>query len=192
MPYTSVGDLEAYLGLTLTAAQSAAAAAMLDAVDAVINDKTGRVWVTGQQIESFFQGSGRYLFLSNRPVTSIDEINVRSAIDGSLTVIDPSYYRLEDASIGRLYFPGLGDYYEIQVTYTPNATLDPRLKLAANMILAHFLNPVLNGISMGIKRYSVAGAITIEYDNGLEEDGIPNEAALLLDKLGNTDGFVLA
>jgi hypothetical protein len=109
----------------------------------------------------------------------------------TLSLVDPSYYNLEDAKTGRIYFPGLSSYYQIQITYTPDSTLDERLKLAANIILAHLMNPVLNGISMGIRSYSVAGTITINYDNGLEEEGIPQEAAALLNSLVDT-GFALA
>lgn len=191
MPYTSVSDLETHLGVTLSAAQAAAATAMLAAVDATINDRTGRVWTSGQQTEDFYQGSGRYLWLTHKPVTTIDSISIRSLPDGDLAVIDPSYYTLEDAQIGRIYLPTLGSHYQVRVIYTVPA-IDTRLKLAANIILAHYMNPVLNGISMGIRRYSIAGTITIEYDNGLEENGIPGEAEGILNALGNTDGFVIA
>lgn len=191
MSYTTVADLEAYLGVTLSTPQSAAATAMLGAVDAIINSKTGRVWQTGQQVQDFYQQGGKYLWVQSNPVSSIDSVYSRASMGDTLSLVDPSYYNLEDAKTGRIYFPGLGSYYQIQITYTPDSTLDERLKLAANIILAHLMNPVLNGISMGIRSYSVAGTITINYDNGLEEEGIPQEAAALLNSLVDT-GFALA
>jgi hypothetical protein len=188
--YTDAMKIGDYLGRTLTAQQFAQATQLVGAVESYIDRCTGRTWLgaspTTAEVHDIL---GPYLYLENRPVTAVEDVNVRVSPTGDDTLLAATDYLLLDSVRGKLFMPA---YYgwQARVTYTHGGPALPAdLALAATMLGAHWLQSNIDGASgvgPGIKSYSVGQELSVTYADSSSSDpaaeyGIPDNAKRIID-----------
>lgn len=174
--YTTVATVSALLGVTLTTDQEVQCAQLLEGVENTIDRVTSRAWLTGAITDELHRPDGRYLYLKNSPVTSIQAITGHTL--GSTTVktmtANRDYYAV-DLTRGLLYLYS-GAYYDyLLVDYTPAATLPAEIGYAATRIAAHRLGYTLggslasgagSGASTSVRSLSIGGEVSVTYGGG--------------------------
>lgn len=169
-------------GVTLTSAQELLIGMDLEAVEAAIDAYTGRSWLTGAITAEVVYPQNGVLWLSQRPVASIEEIRTIGGLPATTTVLTADTdYRLLDAAQGRVevlagrgwgreawtsgyILPGvIGQGVVYEVDYTPAATVPPLIAWAARETSKAWVNAAVTGIDDDVQRLSVFGQIDVTY-----------------------------
>lgn len=147
--YVTVDQIEAYLGVTFTPEQEAAAQLAADAATAFIDSYTGRTWqstspVTGElanvlpALPSCASAFG-VVYLLVRPVAALTSVALRTGYPNATTTpLDPSQYELLDPAHGLVTLTGAYAYPGLLavVDYTHADAVPADITLAATMIAA--------------------------------------------------------
>jgi hypothetical protein len=75
--YSTAGSVAQYLNTTLTASGTAEANAALAAAEELIDDYTGRAWLTGAVTTERVPLDGPYVYLRDTPVASVGTVTAR-------------------------------------------------------------------------------------------------------------------
>lgn len=186
MSYTDAASVAAFLGVTLTAGQTAEATTEAAAASVTIDRRTGRSWgstppttITGEQHTL----TGPSLYLRQPPVSAITLVTMRWQWAGAplLTLLAGTDYELVDATLGivvmrRSYDPIAGaeldvlrdDVYGrldriISVDYTSSQGPPADIKRAATLLVAVSLYTTLTASRVGENRTEETAA-TPAYD----------------------------
>lgn len=190
--YTHAGYVATYLGRVLTPQENLAVVDLVEPVEAWIDGRARRAWLTGSVAGEVHYEPGPNLYLRSTPVASVTSVAARGGMaDASDTTLTAGEdYEVRSLAGGHLYLPildpaatkllpGYGAYDRITVAYVPDTGLPADIRLAATMLVCHYLRPVSEGLMPGIKRYSVGGELTVEYADG-SVAGVPDEVARLV------------
>ena len=91
-----------------------------------------------------------------------------------------THYEVRDALTGKLWFPYPKDFYRIDVTYTPSPAIPSRIRMAANIMAAHWMRPILNDEVPGLSSATIGAEFSITFSQYVQEHGYPAEVDLLL------------
>ena len=180
--YTTVDTVASVAGLTLTGAQiSLVDQVLIEAAEAWIEERTGRTWLTGIITSEPHYGAGPNLYLRTTPVTSIQAVTARYSLSDTpdTALVAGTTYEARDLARGWLV---LGTTYDrVLVSYTPAATVPARIQLAASLLVAHWLQPAMNGLMGGVESYSV-GDLSVKLSAEMVKAGVPSEVLRLIPK----------
>lgn len=106
--YTTMAAVQAYLGITLTPAQSAQATALMGQAEAFVDSYTRRSWspstvtLTGEQYDLLRD----WVYLRSTPVVAIQSVTVRTRQigDAGQTLTAGTDYELQNAATGFVVF----------------------------------------------------------------------------------------
>lgn len=172
--YTDPDKVAAYLGLTLTAPQVAAADWLTPAVEATIDERCGRAWLLGVQTdEAHWAPFGRDLYLLHPPATAVAAVKGRAGLGAAeATLTAGTDYEVRDLAAGRIWLAWPGGYDRIRVTYTPAATLPADIELAATELLGRFLQEHLRPDSYGLESVQLPD-LTLRFARWMTQQGLP-------------------
>lgn len=183
--YTTVSDVELHYGNTLSEVQRAQVEALIPVVEEYIDGATGRTWNAGAvTAEDHYLPTGPLLWLRRAPLASTPAltITVRDSMEDTTdtTLTAGTHYELRNLTTGEVYLPSWVDYYRVRAAYTPASAINEQVKLAASLLVLHYMRDSLNGLPAGISKYSVAGVLSIEYGDGTVVTGVPDRVTTLL------------
>ncbi len=162
--YTTIAEVAAYLGLTLSAAQEAEATSLILKAEAHVDRKTGRVWKVATVTAEQHDLEGPSVFLRTVPVSSITSIVGTldsSPLETALTA-DVDYWLLDPVA-GELHVECWKSYDRIEVTYASNSSIPEELGLAATMLVAHWLTPALMPDSFGVEQMQAGSDLSVKF-----------------------------
>jgi hypothetical protein len=181
--YTNEADLAKYLGRTFSDDENDIATLAIEAAEVIINRKTRtRYAQTNPQTYTVYQPPSPMIVLPGTgPYTGISVIGYSSFGSQGYTLTPNSHYEVRDATKGILWFPDTFKWYRIDVIYTDGAVGIPaNIRLAANIMAAHWMRPILNDEIPGLANYSVGAEFAISFNNFVQEQGYPPEVDTLL------------
>jgi hypothetical protein len=184
--YTDATAIAAYLGRALSVAETAEAPAAIAAATAHVDRTVGRSWqnatVTGE-LQRFMASP---VVLSKRPVTAITSITVRFGVPGETPELLTAGvdYELVDPTRGLVLVENVAPGRVLTISYTLAVVVPDDIKLATTMIATSWLSSV-DPERLGIKKYSIAGELSVEYDDA----EIPSGANVILSRFGRGVAF---
>lgn len=163
--YSTQALVEDELGQPLTAAQAAYLAdPLLEQAERLIDQATGRRWLTGVITSEPYRDVRVLVVLKSYPVASIQAVSWRASLGGTETSFDlTTEVELQDADAGLLWLAGAQTYNRVLVSYTPVdasvLTSDDGLlvRRAATLLLADWLRPLTGGVTPDVQQFSVGG-----------------------------------
>ena len=210
----SADDVAAYLGQTLDSAQTTVAVGYLDAAEQVVDAIANTSWLTGPITgESYsLTNQGTRLYLRQNPITSVEGITVRALQVGAVAqvlavgvdyeLLDPTagilllssqwlnsgyarWYGEYGGALGRTWAGGSASGQVALVSYTPAQTVPPAVSLATAMIVAHWIEFMIDPNRYGIQEYNTTASgvqkqFTTQTVNGVRL--LPQEAINLLNQ----------
>lgn len=182
--YTNKADVAKYLGRTFNADEQAICDEAIEAAEEVIDGKISFPYaVGGTQTARFISPSSAIMQVRAADISAISAVRVYSAFTAAaVSLVANTDYHVQNLAAGLLYIPGYRDYYLVEVDYTTTIAVPKRVKLAANMIVAHWMRPILNDEVPGLANYSVGGEFTVAFTRHVQETGLPEGVDTLLEK----------
>lgn len=181
--YCLYTDIEAMLGITLTAAQQTKTNELIEAAEIYIDNETGRGWLTGAQTDEAHFQPDEYIWLRYAPVSTVTAITGRYYLGDTETALTVNEdYEVIDLETGqiRLVYPASWD--RILADYTPDTAVPPLVKTACEDIVASWLQPTLRTGSYGLDSYSLPD-LSIKFSRSHVQAAIPPLAQSIIDKL---------
>ena len=177
--YTDAYRVADYLGSALTAAQEAQVASLIPAAGEWIESYTGRSYglsdpVVGETHALLWNARGGVVYLRNRPVASVQAVRARYPLVGATatTLTAGQHYELLDPDHGTLLLDASCPGDRIEVDYTPNVPVGPKVQLAATILVAHWLRRGTDagqavsptGATGAVKSYAIGSELNVTYD----------------------------
>lgn len=197
--YTTSEDVAAYMGRTFTYVQAQVCDGLIEAAEQFIDAETGRRWMVSITDEVYHR-PGQDVFLRSTPVVSVQAVKLWES-QALTTLVSLTDYEVRDLKTGWLHLLR-GLIYdvvrfspdevvradEVWVSYTPQATVDRVIELAAKKLAAAWMPATdASGVSAssGIKSYSVGGGdLSVTYQDAASlaaaAQGVPDDVAALL------------
>jgi hypothetical protein len=177
--YTDAAQVALYLGLALTDAQDAAAAALVDAAESWVDSYTGRAWLTGAVAGEVHTEPGVLVQLRQWPITSVEAVTVvrqRHWAAVATPLNAATDYQVREARRGVLWVTPwrVADY--LTVDYTPEATLPAAIGQATTALVAGWLRPALQGVGSDVKSFSAFGQVSMAF----RDEPVPPAVTALL------------
>jgi hypothetical protein len=153
--YTNPDRVADYLGVSLTAAQIAQAARLIEAAEAAIDAYCGRAWLLGVQTdEAHYAPFTSRLYVRYPPCSAITTVKARaSAGDAETVLVSGEDYEVRSLEDGLIWLASPEAHDRIRVTYTPDASLPADVALAATELVASYLQPALRPDSYGLESF---------------------------------------
>lgn len=179
--YTSTADLAKYLGREFDDNQDAIADLAISAAEEIIDRKTSVAYKESDPKTVSIWGMDNPLVrLQDGPVTDVS-VTVMRHFDGTpYPVSETADYEIRSLNPVTLYFPYYQHYYRVDISYTPSPTVPSRVKLAANILAAHWMRPILNDEIPGISSVTSGAELSVAFSTYVQEQGYPAEVDLLL------------
>lgn len=192
--YSTVAAVGRYLGTTIDAVDTVLEAqAALAAAEELIDDYTGRAWLTGAVITERVPLDGPYVYLRDTPVASIGTVTAGYyGSTASTTLVLNTQYEVSDLNRGLLVlasagngldadgFPRYGRSYDyLQVSYTPGSAVPARVARAATILAARGIRPTLTGGNSDVVERT-SGDMTLRFDPSALQAPLPAEVTTLL------------
>lgn len=180
--YTSTADLAKYLGREFDDNQDAIADLAISAAEEIIDQKTSVSFKESDPKTVSIWGMDNPLVRLNDagPATALS-VNALRHFDGTVYPIsEGADYEIRSLNPVTLWFPYYQHYYRLDITYTPSPTVPSRIKMAANVLAAHWMRPILNDEMPGIANLSIGGELTVAFTEYVQKQGYPAEVDLLL------------
>lgn len=180
--YTTADDLAKYLGRVFDNDQNSIADLCIDAAEVIVERKAARRYAlsTSQTLTLFQPPSPLVVLPSNGPYSAISVIGYSEFGNAGFPLVLGAQYEIRDAAKGILWFPDAGNWYRLDIAYTPTGTILPNIKLATNIMAAHWMRPILNDEIPGLANYSVGSEFAITFNQFVQESGYPPEVDTLL------------
>ena len=182
MKYTTADDLAQYLGREFDDNLNAIADLAIQAAEEIIDQKSPKRYAeVGPQTLTVYEPPSPLVMLpGNGPFSAISVAGYTAMGGASVPLQSGVHYEVRDSIKGVLWFPYQRDYHHIVVTYTPTANVPSRIKLAANILAAHWMRPILNDEVPGLSTYSIGGEFSISFNDHVKNYGYPPEVDMLI------------
>jgi hypothetical protein len=198
--YTTVDKVQQLAGVTLTASQiNLVDQVLIEAAEHWVEERRGQVWQTAAITdEAYFNLPGPNLYLKTTPIVSVQAVKARANLGDTETTLPTADYEVRDLTRGWLYIPAQGGslsggslraggadgggglpYDRIRVSYTPATTVPPHISLATALLVAHWLQPAMSGITGAIESYTV-GDLSVKVSSAVAAAGVPSEVLRLV------------
>lgn len=182
--YTGTDAVARLMGLTFTPAQNQLCESLIPTVERAIDRETRRQWLTGQLTEDHLMPTGPLIFLRQTPILSVQSVSARADMYDTLTALTLAQtYEVRATDPACIYLPGLSDgpaYDLVRVVYTPTGTLPDTIATAAAMLIAHWMQPGVAGVPVGIQSYSVGQDLSVTFNAASVQEGLPADIRRLL------------
>lgn len=165
--YTTVENVQAQLGRTLTAAQvTYLEDSIMPAAEAWVDATGGRAYGEGVVVaEQLTMQPAGYTWLSTAPVVSVE--GVRGWLWGQtveqIQLLPPEYYALIDDTSGQLYIPSYANYAYLEADYTPDSTVPAAIGLATSILCGYYMRTVVHPETEWLTDYSSGQDIRIKF-----------------------------
>jgi hypothetical protein len=164
--YTTASAVEAQLGRTLTPPQvQHLLDVVIPAAEEWVDETTGRAYGEGAVTAEHMLFGGPYSWLNLTPVQSIEAIRVwlwGQSVD-NLAVLDPAYYSLIDPRNGLVLLPSWRNYEHIEVDYTPDPTIPPKVALATTILAGYYMRTVVHPETEWLTDYSSGQDVRLKF-----------------------------
>ena len=167
--YTSIARLQEFLDRQLTPSQAGAATRLMGAVEEWIDHRTDRrYWtaagnppaqtVTGEA----YVPDGALVYLRSRPVLSIQSVTSRPVGVGTVAtaLVAGVDYELTDGDSGLVTVTGAHAQHILTFAYTIGGSMPDCVRVAATLLLAHWLRPALDADSFGNVSYRIGTEVS--------------------------------
>jgi hypothetical protein len=168
--YTTKALVAAELGVTFSGAQDGQCDGLIEEVEDFIDHETGRSWIVASPVtEVLTVPDSGVLYLTNRPVTAITSVSVRSASIGAAAslLVAGTTYELLSAAEGVLLVSTEPDYVATVIyTHTNAAAVLPGdIQRAATLLVAAWMaRRVLSPGTAGLDSLSLgSGEIALKF-----------------------------
>jgi hypothetical protein len=180
--YTTEDDLAKFLGRTFDSDENTIATLAIDAAEIIINKKTRVVYAgANPKIYTLFQPSSELVIIPGVGPYSSISVAGYSDFGGTSFLLEPNiHYEVRDLQKGILWFPDARNWYRLDITYTGDVVVPANIKLATNIMAAHWMRPVLNDEVPGLANYSIGAEFAIAFSQFVQESGYPPEVDTLL------------
>jgi len=180
--YCTSADVEAFLGITFTAGQTAQCNSLIEQVEITIDGETNRAWLTGAQTDEAVFYPGYEVFLRYAPVASVESITGRAGLgnDEEALTVDEDY-EVRDLDGGLVYVVRPGNYDRLLIDYTPVATVPADIKKACIEWVAVGLQPQLQPGSFGLDSYSLPD-LTVRFSRSHVQAAMPPGVQQVIDR----------
>lgn len=180
--YTTAEELARYLGRDFSDDESAVADMCIEAAEVIVDRKTGLTYKqSGSQVFSVFNPPSPFILLpGNGPFSSISLIGYSNFGSAGAALQLGSHYEIRDANKGVIWLLNPDSWHRIDVTYTPTNDAPGNVKLATNMLAAHWMRPILNDEIPGLANYSVGAEFSVAFSQFVQASGYPAEVDILL------------
>lgn len=154
--YCASADVEAYLGLTFTAAQTEQAVVLLPMAEDAVDAAMGHEYALGTQSNEAHYYPSCDLYLRHAPITSVTSVAGRRGMtDTETTLTAGTDYEVRSLPAGHLYLVSPGRFDRVRVTYVPVATVPDLVKQATILTIAAWLQPTLTPGLTGVQSYKL-------------------------------------
>lgn len=181
--YTTIEELARYLGRDFDTDQEAIADLAISAAEIIIDRKISFKYLeAGPQIFSVWQPSGNLITIpAGVPISNVSVRGFWMFGSFGYDLLEGIHYEVRDLNKGRIFLLYPSDYYRIDITYTPTAAVPDNIKLAVNIMAAHWMRPIFNDEIPGLASYSIGfREFTVAFSQFVQQQGYPAEVDTLL------------
>jgi hypothetical protein len=180
--YTTPDELAKYLGRTFDDNEHMIADLAIEAAEEIIDGKSRiRFKEVGPQTLTVYAPPSPLVMLPGvGPFSAISIIGYSTFGSTGFPLVAGTHYEIRNAVSGQIWFPNPADFYRLDIVYTPSPAVPSRVKLATNIMAAHWMRPILNDEVPGLANYSVGAEFSIAFNTFVQEKGYPPEVDTLI------------
>jgi hypothetical protein len=145
--YTTINAVTRQLGVSsLTSEQQIHVTAIIEAVEAWIDRRTGRAWLEAPVVDEPYHGlTGPLLTLRVAPISSVQAVTARTGFGQPETaLVADTDYEVRSLTVATLWLPGWRWFDRVLVSYTPGVGVPADITHAATIVVAEGMRPALN------------------------------------------------
>ena len=179
--YCTANDVQEFLGVTFTAAQTTHAENLIERAEIYIDEETGRGWLVGAQTDEAHYVDSQNVFVRYAPVASVEAVTGRSGLgetEETLTVDED--YEVQDLDNGLIVLTAPGSYDRVLVDYTPVNAVPKDIKQACIDIVAQWMQPSLQS-NYGIDSYALPD-LTVKFSRAYTQTAVPPTARAIIER----------
>jgi hypothetical protein len=177
--YCTVTQVANLLGREFTAVQAAHCVALIERVEAMVDNYTNRAWLTGPQVDETYHQPCPNLFLRYAPVDTIAGISGRLTADSDYeALVSGEDYEVYNLEWGLIIIKKRFD--RVKISYTPVAGVPADIVQASADLVANLMQNNLRPDTYGLDSYSLPD-LTVKFARSHTQEALTPTAAMILD-----------